>query len=391
MQGKKMKIKELKPGMILMDNIYCPHTGILLLKTGTVLRRAFLSALQKNNPDLYCYACRFPGERASEEILDVKPGNYAADDLVLEEVSGLEEIPGEENCENKRLFPPEFVDREAEEIYSQACRVFSKIYSSRKIKPHFRELYSVIENLVDKLLIHPEMMIYAALLKKIDNSTFSHAVNVCVFSAFLGRVIGVKEPLLRELALAGIMHDIGKMDIPAEIWHKKGPLTVLEFNKVKEHSLYSYFRLANIDQVNIQTLAGVLQHHERLDGSGYPHGLKNDELHLWSRILGITDVFDAYTSERIFRKAYSFHQGFEHLRQNSTRFDNRLLNIFIKNLSFFPIGSRVLLNTGEKGIVMGIHKYYPNRPIIRVEKKDGSGEKLMDLAESRSVFIEKLL
>lgn len=385
MQGIKMRIKELEPGMVLMDDIYCPQTGILLLKAGTVLRRALLRALQKNNPDLYCYACRSSAISRNEEILAVKADPAAAENLSLEEVSG------EENWENRPLSPPEFVDREAGEIYAQACRIFNKIYSGRKIKPYLRELYNVIESLVGKLLIHPEMMIYVALLKKIDNSTFSHAVNVCVFSAFLGKVAGIKEPLLKELALAGIMHDIGKMDIPVEIWRKKGRLTLLEFNKVKEHSLYSYFRLANIDQVDMQTLMGVLQHHERLDGSGYPHGLKNDELHLWSKILGIADVFDAYTSERSYRKAYSYHQGLEHLRQNSARFDSKLLNIFIRSLSFFPIGSRVLLNTGENGIVMGIHKHYPYRPIIRVAKKDGSGEKLIDLAESRSVFIEKLL
>jgi len=302
-----------------------------------------------------------------------------------------EEIAGEKKWEDVKLFTPEFVDQEAREIYVQACLIMNKICRSRKIKPYLHELYVVLDNLVGKLLIHPEMMIYAALLKKSATFSFYHAVNVCVFCVFLGRITGIKKTDLRELALAGIMHDIGKLDIPAEIWNKKGLLSELEYKKVKEHSLRSFFHLVNLEQVDQQSLIGILQHHERLDGSGYPHGIKEDELHLWGRILGIADVFDAYTSERVYRKAHSHYQGLEYLWQNSSRFDKRLLKTFIRNLSFFPIGSRVLLNTGESGIIMGIHKYAPHRPIVRVKKKDGIGENLLDLAENQTIFIEKLV
>ncbi len=386
MQGEKLKVKELKQGMVLMCDIYCPQTGVLLLKKGTVLRDVLLSSLQKNKPEMYCYVYNYFEEiELAESALASKPPFFEE-----EGSSRADEAAGYEEGDFKN-FPPEFVDREAREIYVQACLALNKIYSSRKIKPHLHELYAVIDHLVRKLLIHPEMMVYAALLKRSDNSIFCHAVNVSVYSVFLGRLIGLKETVLREIALAGMMHDIGKLDIPAEIWNKKGLLTEVEFNKVKEHSLYSFFRLANLEQVDRQSLVAVLQHHERADGSGYPHGLKEDELHLWSKILAITDVYDAYTSERAYRKAHSYHQGLEFLWQNSLLFDKKLLRTFIHNLSFLPIGSRVLLNTGESGIVMGIHKHIPHRPIIRVKEKDGIGEKLLDLAKDRFIYIEKLV
>ncbi len=371
MQWKQIKVRELQPGMVLMSDIFCPQTGILLLKAGVVLHGLLLGYLQKYNADLFCYV-----SYSKEKVADA----------------------GEQ--EDEKPFQADFIgsgdrmismDKEAKEILLQACRTLNRIYSSREIKPYYRELYAVIEDLVGKILDRPEMMVSIALQKMIDDAVYCHAINVCVFSVFLGKLTGLKEIPLRELALSGIMHDIGMMDVPAEIWQKKGPLTGAEFSKVKEHSQYSFFRLAGLDQVDRPTLLGVLQHHERLDGSGYPHGLKNDGLHLWGKILGITDVFDAYTSERVYRKAHTHYQGLEYLRQSSVQFDKDLLHLFIQNLSFFPIGSRVQLNTGEKGIVMGIHKHAPHRPIVRVRKEDGIGEKLLDLTDNGSLYIEKLL
>lgn len=389
MQGKKLKVKELQQGMVLMSDIYCPQTGVLLLKKGTVLRDALLGSLQKNKPEMYCHVYN----NFFEEIELTESALASSGPSLFEEKGSNkadEEAAGFDNGDFES-FPPDFVDQEAREIYVQACLTLDKIYSSRKIKPYLHELYSVIDYMVRKLLLHPEMMVYAALLKRSDNSTFCHAVNVSVYSVFLGRLIGLKEAILREIALAGMMHDIGKLDISAAIWNKKGLLTEWEFTKVKEHSLYSFFRLVNLEQVDRQSLVAVLQHHERLDGSGYPHGLKEDKLHLWSKILAITDVYDAYTSERAYRKAHSYHEGLEFLWQKSDQFDKKLLKTFIHNLSFLPIGCRVLLNTGESGIVMGIHKHIPHRPIIRVKEKDGIGEKLLDLAKDRFIFIEKLV
>ena len=141
---------------------------------------------------------------------------------------------------------PDVADEAAKEIYIQAYRTINEIYKNRKIKPYIKELNEVLDFLTKKLLDNPEMMLQIALLKKIANYCLSHSVNVCIFAAYLGKLLGMELVSLKELSLAGIMHDIGKLDISPEIWGKKGPLTAQEFEKIKAHSLHGFMRLSSL-------------------------------------------------------------------------------------------------------------------------------------------------
>ena len=132
MLWKKLKIKELEPDMELMDDIYCPHTGILLLKTGTVLREPLLSSLQKKHPDQFCYVRSFFEEVGEKDVLTT-----TSDCSEPEGAFFLEEITEEDSQEDINFSITDFLDREAREIFVQACRILNRIYSSRKIKPYF--------------------------------------------------------------------------------------------------------------------------------------------------------------------------------------------------------------------------------------------------------------
>jgi HD-GYP domain-containing protein (c-di-GMP phosphodiesterase class II) len=368
--------------MVTSSDIYCSRSGVLLLKKGTVFHQAVINYLQNMDPEAVIYI---------EEGLDDTTNMTGSprekfDPFYCDEKKELEGSIGQIHT-----IPSEVADEETKKIYIQAYKTINEIYKNRKIKPYIKEIFEVLDYLVKKLSVNPEMMLQVALLKKIENYCLSHSINVCVFAAYLGKLLGMDIVTLKELSLAGIMHDIGKLDISPEILRKKGLLTDKEFESIKLHSLHSFIRLASVENVGKDVLNGVLQHHERSDGSGYLHGLKGNDIHLWGRILGIVDVFDAVTSERSYRNSVSQHEGLEMLLSNSFQFDQNLLSLFIKNISFYPIGSRVLLNTGETGIVTGIHRHIPFRPIVKIQNKNKSGERVVDLSEQLTLFIEKII
>lgn len=385
---RKVQTDKLQPGMVAYNDIYCSRSGVLLLKKGTVFYPAVINYLRNMEPE--AEICIEEGLNKSDAMAVLLPVGTTCHQEKSDRFffDGKEEMKG--SIGQIQAISPDVADEAAKEIYVQAYRTINEIYKNRKIKPYIKELNEVLDSLTEKLLENPEMMLQIALLKKIANYCLSHAVNVCIFAAYLGKLRGMELASLKELSLAGIMHDIGKLDISPEIWGKKGPLTAQEFEKIKEHSLHGFMRLSSLGNIGKDTLSGVLQHHERFDGSGYPHGLKGNEIHLWGRVIGIVDVFDAVTSEKSYRNAVSQHEGLEILLSNSIQFDPELLNLFIKNISFYPIGSRVLLNSGETGVVTGIHRHLPFRPIVRIQDKK-KGERIVDLSAELTLFIEKIL
>lgn len=385
MEFQRVKIKDLQPGLILAENIFCPRFGVLLLKKETVLQANTLELLRNLDREKYCLVHRpaaIQGKEKTRQGRAFLTEDHTLHDSIARQKEVEEQLVG---------IPEEIADQEAKELYASVYGVINEIYKNRKVQPHLEELYSVTAHLARKILLHPEMLIQIAMLKKIDNYYLSHSVNVSIFAAYLGCLSRMELEDIKNIALAGMLHDIGKLDIPPKIFNKEGELTDEEFARVKMHSMYSFFRLSEEGSgLKKPVLEGVLQHHERFDGSGYPHGLKGSAIHTWSKILGIVDVYDALTSARTYRKAYSHHQGLEILFSNAQQFDNELLNYFIRNISFFPVGSRVQLNTGEMGTILGTYRSIPFRPIVKVHDESGEEKRIVDLSEDLTVFIEKV-
>lgn len=382
LSSRKVHVNELQEGMVSSHDIYCSRSGVLLLKKGTLFHRAVINYLRKMEPEAVIYIEEDLNQTEKTEIL---PGEK--DDTFF--FDGNKEM--DENIGRIQAIPSDVADEETKKIYIQAYKTVNEIYKSRKIKSYIKELYEILDCLVETLSVNPQMILQVVLLKKIENYCLSHSINVCVFAAYLGKVLGMDTTTLKELSLAGILHDIGKLDISPEIWRKKEQLTPQEFEIVKLHSHYSFMRLSSLPNIGKDLLNGVLQHHERYDGSGYPHGLKKSEIHLWGRILGIVDVFDALTSEKSYRNAVSQHEALEILLGQANQFDLKILNFFIKNIAFYPLGSKVLLNTGEMGIVTGIHRHIPFRPIVTIQAEGKNRQKVVDLSEELTLFIEKIL
>ncbi|MDO9535885.1 MAG: HD-GYP domain-containing protein [Bacillota bacterium] len=253
------------------------------------------------------------------------------------------------------------------------------------------EANKAAENIADEVTRDPQVLLQIAFLKAIDDYTFSHAVHVSIYVTSLGKFLNLSKKELHELSLAGLLHDIGKVDIPPEIVNKPGKLTDEEFKIMKEHVRFSFNRVYRFEGINRDILSAIGQHHERIDGSGYLQKLKGPYIHKWARLLSIADVYDAITTDRVYRNAVLPHEGAEILMSNTGKLDTDFLNIFIRNISFYPTGTQVILSTGENGIIVGTQPNMPLRPIVKITAKDGKTARVVNLVDNLTTFITHVL
>ncbi|MBF0498072.1 MAG: HD-GYP domain-containing protein, partial [Deltaproteobacteria bacterium] len=192
-------------------------------------------------------------------------------------------------------------------------------------------------------------------LKTFDEYTYTHSVNVCVLALTLGRFLDFPLQKLRAIGIGALFHDLGKMAIPEKIINKSGPLTMEEFREIQKHPYLSAKLLKNADHVSREVIESALFHHERYCGQGYPKGLKANEIPLAAQVISLADVYDAMTSDRVYRKKISSHETLRIMYAGrAVQFDPVLVSNLVKCLGVYPIGSLVKLNTGEMGLVMDI-------------------------------------
>jgi HD-GYP domain-containing protein (c-di-GMP phosphodiesterase class II) len=204
-------------------------------------------------------------------------------------------------------------------------------------------------------------------------------------SLVFGRHLGLNEAELRELGHGALMHDIGKMKVPLEILNKVTRLTDEELTELKRHAEYGYDMLKGSEHISAQALDIVRSHHERVDGSGYPRGLKGEEIGHFAMLVSVVDVYDAITSDRVYHMGISPHEALSLMYGWTPHsFLRELIESFIKCLGIYPIGSIVELDTGEVGVVMTMNLAQRLRPIITLvldaEKKPYPVRKLLNLA-----------
>jgi HD-GYP domain-containing protein (c-di-GMP phosphodiesterase class II) len=173
--------------------------------------------------------------------------------------------------------------------------------------------------------------------------------------------------MLIDLGMGALLHDIGKTRIPIEILNKDGKLTDEEFNIIKRHPELGYKMIENVKEINNRSRAIILEHHERVDGKGYPFGLTGDRMHKFSKITCISDVYDAIVSDRVYRRGFAANEAYEFILGGvGSFFDFDLVNVFKDNFSIYPLGACVKLSNGLEGFVVGHNKGFPDRPIVRI-------------------------
>ncbi|HKL13491.1 MAG TPA: HD-GYP domain-containing protein [Halanaerobiales bacterium] len=254
------------------------------------------------------------------------------------------------------------------------------------------KIKNTVSDIVEDILNNSDNIIVNMLdIKNFDDYTFEHSVNVAVYSIILGKSLNFNIRDLNKLGIGAILHDIGKILVPPEILFKEDRLTAEEYEIIKEHSELGYNYIKEAHEVSQVSKAAILSHHERLDGSGYPRKKEGDDIHEYAKIVAITDVYDALTSDRTYRKRWPVHEAISYIMSNSDeKFDNYYVDKFIRNLAIYPNGTMVRLSNGQKAIVKEQNSNYPTRPVLRVIE-DTEGNELikdLDLLQNLNIVIE---
>lgn len=212
----------------------------------------------------------------------------------------------------------------------------------------------VVEEITTSVMRNPGALISLARLKDKDNYTCMHSVAVCALMVSLARQLGLNNEQTHHAGLAGMVHDIGKATIPAEIIDKPGRLTAAEYQAIKSHPAEGHKILRDSNGINDIALHVCLHHHEKVDGSGYPDRLANEQINLYAKMSAICDVYDAITSTRVYKNGWEPAQAIRKMAEwRHGHFDKRIFEAFVRSIGIYPIGSMVRLASGRLGVVVG--------------------------------------
>jgi len=217
---------------------------------------------------------------------------------------------------------------------------------------------------------------------------YHHSIAVGILSTFLAKKLNFSSGDCIQIGLAGVLSDCGMAKVQPTLLKKSGSLTTAEFDEVKKHTIQGYNMLKKIPSIKEGVLLGVLQHHERTDGSGYPLKVKGNKLHPFSKVLAVADVYLAMTAERPYRSKQSPFKVLEMMMKDQFgKFDHQVMQAMLAGLSTLSVGSRVRLTNYDIGEIVFIEESQPTRPMIKLE---ASGD-IIALKNRNDLFIEELL
>ena len=223
---------------------------------------------------------------------------------------------------------------------------------------------SITDDLMRAISDNDAIAVDISALKVSDEYTFKHSVDVATMAMIVARQHGLPDEKVYEIGISGLLHDIGKSKIPNEVLNKAGKLTDEEFTLMKRHSLLGYDILKEKDNLSKPIKLGVLQHHEKNNGRGYPLGVKAEQIDLYAKIISVADIYDALVTERPYKKAFSPRDAVEMIMAMTDELDINIMKSFLASVILYPVGSDVELSTGEKARVIENNSQYVLRPKV---------------------------
>lgn len=222
--------------------------------------------------------------------------------------------------------------------------------------------------------------------RQINDSTYAHSINVAIISRMIGMWMNYDEEALDTLTLGGLLHDIGKCKIPAEILNKPGRLTAEEYAIIKTHPTLGYEMIKN-QSISTRVKRIVLSHHERCDGTGYPMGLSGEDIDDYANIIGIADIYDAMTANRCYRDGVCPFEVISIFESDGLgQFKPQFITIFLERIANTYIGNNVLLSNGSIGKIVLINKGKLTRPVVQT-----SDNRFIDLDKNPDVYIQAII
>ena len=248
----------------------------------------------------------------------------------------------------------------------------------------------ILSLIIDEVVGNRDALVNIIDLKVFDDYTFYHSTNVAVLSLIVGVSLGLDKGTLYNLGLAALLHDIGKVFIPKEVLNKPSKLETDEFELIKTHAIKGYQYLKDKAGIPAHSYIGILQHHERFDGFGYPTLVGGKQISLFGRIIAVTDAYDALTSRRPYRRAMTPSEAIEYVMgSGGMHFDPEIAVCFTQKIAPYPIGTCVRLSNGTTGIVVENYRDYCLRPKVKIVQHNGKKIEphYLDLKEKHSFGI----
>ncbi|MGG7178723.1 HD-GYP domain-containing protein [Clostridium paraputrificum] len=337
--------------------------GRILLKTGTKLTKAVIKKIQ----EMKIYSIYIVDEYSKEEVEDViRPELRQKSIAVVKETfNNIERIAKEKEPGPKAAL-------------------------IKKNNEYFRSIYSVAEEMISNILSNNNILVSLVDIKSMDNYTYQHSVNVAVISLVMGISLKMHKRDLLELCLGALTHDIGKAFIPKDITTKNTDFTIEENSKYKEHTQKGYDYLRSNFSLKAGSRMASLQHHERIDGLGYPEGITGDKIHEYAKIVSIANCYDVLTSDCAYRRSIPASDALEYIMAHvNTLFDFDLVNLFSRIIVTYPAGTIVKLSNGDIASVQSTPPNFPLRPTVKIIKSIDKGREgqVIDLLNELSLVV----
>ena len=257
----------------------------------------------------------------------------------------------------------------AREVVSQATNLLEKLVGDIRLGQSFEveRVEEIVEDMVESIVRNPQALMWVARLREQDITTYGHGLQVSVYLTSFGRHLGFPKAQLAQLAQVGLLLDIGKINLPRALLEKQGRLTDEEFEQAKAHVALGLAILHETPDFAAEVMTGIEQHHERMNGSGYPASLVGDEISIYGRMAGIVDCFAALTNHRPYAAAVSSYEALRSITGWAGEFfQEALVQQFVSSVGVFPVGSLIELSTGEVAVVVEHSKVRRLKPRVLV-------------------------
>jgi cyclic di-GMP phosphodiesterase len=356
---KRISINKLRPEMYVSD-LNCdwiPHHN--MQKEGRIPNQAIIDELKRRGiKEVYIDTERGLDEEDGYSQQEVESQNQAK----LNKAATLNmDSAGSVSVEEELI--------KAHKLQNQAKSIMTDVLSDVKFgKPLETEGFDELaDGMIDSVIRNHNALACLGRIRQKDNYLMEHSINLAVLMGIFAKAMKIDRETMHQAMVGALLHDIGKIMVPDHILHKPGKLDDNEFTRIKQHVVFSRELLKKTPGISPLTIDVAAQHHERIDGSGYPEGLTGCQICREGKMVAITDVYDAITADRCYHKGLSPTSALKKLLEwSGTHLEEHLVHKFIRSMGIYPVGSLVMLESGRLAVVIEASEKDQTRPIIKI-------------------------
>lgn len=309
-----------------------------------------------------------PGHIKNEQV--IKNLISKGVETILIDSSKTKHLSGDDTVDVEAEKPPIIQEvYKAKEIFNQSKEIQKKVFLDAQNGKalDLAPVVDITNQTIDEIFQNSDALACVINIRNKDEYLLEHSVSVSVLMTIFARFLKIERSIVQELSVGAFLHDVGKIMVPEEVLNKPGKLTNDEFTVMKTHVNHSIEIIEKTPGVSKLSLEVAALHHEKLDGKGYPYNVKDKDISTYGRMIAICDIFDALTAHRCYKDGYSHIKAFSILRSlgEQNHVDKRLVDLFIKCMGVYPVGSLVELNSNKVAIVEQRNSNDPTNPKVR--------------------------